>query len=137
MSDLISRQEMLRTYQNVCRATACYECPFQDGDCMFEKWINELPSAPLYTPDEIQTMQDLEWAQLEKMYELGKEEALQRTQMSLTGLPSAEPESGLVSILCGKTPEEQYDLIYWLLNDYGKQFTDTKQAVIDWLSGGE
>lgn len=31
-----------------------------------------LPPTPLYTPDEIQTMQDLEWAQLEKMYELGK-----------------------------------------------------------------
>ena len=36
--------------------------------------IKALPSAPLYTPDEIQTMQDLEWAQMEKMYELGKEE---------------------------------------------------------------
>ena len=36
--------------------------------------VEALPSAPLYTPDEIQTMQDLEWAQLEKMYELGKEE---------------------------------------------------------------
>lgn len=33
-----------------------------------------LPSAPLYTEDELQTMQDLEWAQLEKMYELGKAE---------------------------------------------------------------
>ena len=36
--------------------------------------VEALPSAPLYTPDEIQTMQDLEWAQLEKMYELGKAE---------------------------------------------------------------
>ena len=46
--------------------------------------VEGLPSAPLYTPDEIQTMQDLESAQMEKMYELGKEEAMQRTQMSLT-----------------------------------------------------
>ena len=46
--------------------------------------VEGLPSAPLYTPDEIQTMQDLEWSQMEKMYELGKEEAMQRTQMSLT-----------------------------------------------------
>ena len=36
--------------------------------------VEALPSAPLYTPDELQTMQDLEWAQLEKMYELGKAE---------------------------------------------------------------
>lgn len=36
--------------------------------------VEGLPSAPLYTEDEIQTMQDLEWSQMEKMYELGKEE---------------------------------------------------------------
>ena len=36
--------------------------------------VEGLPPAPLYTPDEIQTMQDMEWSQMEKMYELGKEE---------------------------------------------------------------
>ena len=34
----------------------------------------------------------------------------------------------------GKTPEEIYDLLYWLMFDYGKQFTDTRLAVIKWLS---
>ena len=46
--------------------------------------IASQPSVPLYTPDELQTMQNLEWSQMKKMYELGKEEALQRTQMSVT-----------------------------------------------------
>ena len=50
------------------------------------------------------------------------------------GLPSAGSESGLVGILRGKTPEEQYDFMDWLLNDYGRQFTNTRQAVIDWLN---
>lgn len=36
--------------------------------------VEALPSAPLYTPDEIQTMQDMEWSQMEKMYEIGKAE---------------------------------------------------------------
>ena len=39
-----------------------------------------------------------------------------------------------INCLCTKTPEEQYDFMNWLLNDYGKQFTDTRQAVIDWLN---
>ena len=36
--------------------------------------LPNLPPAPLYTEVEIQTMQDLEWSQMEKMYEIGKVE---------------------------------------------------------------
>ena len=50
MSDLISRNEMLRTYQELCRNISCSECSsyFCDaltGDCLLEKWIHSLPSA--------------------------------------------------------------------------------------------
>ncbi len=37
--------------------------------------------------------------------------------------------------LNGKTPEEQYDFIYELLNKYGLSFTDSKEAIIEWLKG--
>ena len=50
------------------------------------------------------------------------------------GLPSAGSDNGLSGILRGKTPEEQYDFMDWLLNDYGRQFTNTRQAVVDWLT---
>lgn len=50
MSDLISRNEMLRTYQELCMNIACSECSFYfgdtlTGDCLLEKWIHSLPSA--------------------------------------------------------------------------------------------
>lgn len=50
MSDLISRKEMLRTYQGLCMNIACSECSFYFGDvltwdCLLEKWIHSLPSA--------------------------------------------------------------------------------------------
>ena len=49
MIDLIDRNEMLRTYQEVCMNIACSECSlyFGDtltGDCLLEKWIHSLPS---------------------------------------------------------------------------------------------
>lgn len=33
------------------------------------------------------------------------------------------------------SPEEQYEIITWLLNVYGKQYNNTRAAVIDWLRG--
>ena len=47
---LISRNEMLRTYQELCMNISCSECSFYfgdvlTGDCMLEKWIHSLPSA--------------------------------------------------------------------------------------------
>ena len=34
----------------------------------------------------------------------------------------------------GKSPEEQYKLLRWLFYDYGKEFTDTRGAIMEWLS---
>ena len=31
------------------------------------------------------------------------------------------------------TAEECYNLIHWLMRDYGMQYTDTRLAVINWL----
>ena len=39
-------------------------------------WLGELPSAQPYTDEEIQKMQDIEQAQLDKAYEMGKADAL-------------------------------------------------------------
>jgi len=55
VSDLISRKEMLRSYQELCMNIACSECSFYfgdtlTGDCLLEKWIHSLPSAEPKTP---------------------------------------------------------------------------------------
>ena len=47
----------------------------------------------------------------------------------LVQLPSVQPERNFLS---GLTAEEQYDRIKWLF-DYGKGFTDSRLAVIEWL----
>ena len=39
----------------------------------------------------------------------------------------------LIKELEGKTAEEQYAFIEWLMLDYGMQFTDSREAVIEWL----
>lgn len=46
-----------------------------------------------------------------------------------------ERKSRLVAEIEGKTPEETYDFLSWLMVDYGLQFTDTRQAIIEWLRG--
>ena len=35
--------------------------------------------------------------------------------------------------MCKLPPEEFYDKMWWLYHDYGKQFTNTRLAVIAWL----
>ena len=58
--------------------------------------------------------------------------------ISIEVLPSVQlgQKSRLVAEIEGKTPEETYDFLLWLMGDYGLQFTDTRQAVIEWLRGG-
>ena len=45
--DLISRHEVLRGYQSVCKDIACHECRAKDVDgvCRLESFINNMPSA--------------------------------------------------------------------------------------------
>lgn len=82
MSDNISRQAAIDAlgtssdtiYKTIEKGATFPKREWFDGMAYAETVIKNLPSAPLYTDDELQTMQDLEWAQMEKMYELGKEE---------------------------------------------------------------
>lgn len=54
----------------------------------------------------------------------------------LKDLPSAQPDTSRIeNILHGKSAEEQYDFLWWLMQNYGMQFTDTRIAVIEWLRG--
>ena len=55
----------------------------------------------------------------------------------LAKLPSAQSEqkSRLAREIEGLTPEETYDFLDWLLHGYGLQYTDSRQAVIEWLRG--
>ena len=54
----------------------------------------------------------------------------------LEKLPSAQPDTSRIeNILYGKSAEEQYNFLWWLMQDYGMQFTDTRSAVIEWLRG--
>lgn len=41
----------------------------------------------------------------------------------------------LIKELEGKTAEEQCDFIRWLMFDYAMWFTDSREAVIEWLKG--
>lgn len=51
-------------------------------------------------------------------------------------LPSAQSEiSRIEQELHGKTPEEQYEFLYWLLLKFGLAYTDSRLAVIEWLKG--
>lgn len=51
-------------------------------------------------------------------------------------LPSAEPEiSRIEKELHGKTPEEQYDFIYWLLFKSALNYSNSRLTIIEWLKG--
>lgn len=55
---------------------------------------------------------------------------------ALAQLPSAQPETSRIeNALHGKSAEEQYDFIWWLLQNYAMTFTDSRQAAIEWLKG--
>lgn len=48
-------------------------------------------------------------------------------------LPSAEPNGRLEQAISGKTAEEVYEILHWLMYQYAKQYTDSRDAVIEWL----
>lgn len=56
----------------------------------------------------------------------------------LNGLPSAQSEiSRIEQELHGKTAEEQYEFLYWLLLKFALTYTDSRLAVVEWLRGEE
>jgi hypothetical protein len=55
-------------------------------------------------------------------------------QRCIEKLPSAQPEvSRIEKELRGKSPEEQYEFLYWLLLKFGPTYTDSRLAIIEWL----
>lgn len=55
---------------------------------------------------------------------------------ALKALPPAQSETSRIeNALHGKSAEEQYDFIWWLIGIYGMQFTDSRRAAIEWLKG--
>lgn len=55
---------------------------------------------------------------------------------TIAQLPSAQPKiSRIEQELHGKTPEEQYEFLHWLLLKFGLAYTDSRFAVVEWLRG--
>lgn len=44
-------------------------------------------------------------------------------------------ETQLEKKLRGKSPEEQYRIVYWLMHVFGRAYTSSDNARIDWISG--
>lgn len=76
--DAVSKEAVITKIEDEDRlslmgAFCCHDCAMG-----FKEKIKELPSVtPKYTDEEIQKMQELEQAQLEKAYELGKAESFE------------------------------------------------------------
>ena len=77
MDDLISRQEAIDALDKIFPADPMrndYTQGITCGAALATEYIKQLPSAQPDTEAEIQKMQDLEQAQMDKAYELGYEE---------------------------------------------------------------
>ena len=97
--------------------------------------INDL----IYRQEAIEAMQKLEAEDID-MYGVSIPEGFdgERAVKALKELPSAEPEiSRIERELHGKTPEEQYDFIYWLLfkSFEATAYSNSRLAIIEWLRG--
>lgn len=60
---------------------------------------------------------------------------IQKCINAITSLPSAEPNGRLEQAISGKTAEEVYEILHWLMYQYAKQYTASRDAVIEWLKG--
>ena len=54
---------------------------------------------------------------------------------AIKAVPSAESKGRLEQAISGKTAEEVYEILHWLMFQYAKQYTDSRDAVIEWLIG--
>jgi hypothetical protein len=97
MNDLISRQAAIKAFlteltkrerKNLLHTWSTVEVKYFVAD-MLEK----LPSVQPYTDEEIQKMQDIEQAQLDKAYEMGKADALR-------WIPCSEKEAEYPCLAC-------------------------------------
>ena len=75
MDDLISRQALMKELSDFVRASNNSDFARTPTWNDAVSLVGSMPSAQPYTEDEIQKIQDLEQAQFDKVYELGKQAA--------------------------------------------------------------
>ena len=93
MDDLISRQAAIDAIRaSTSKYTGFMEMEMYTDDDAVEA-IDGLPSAQPYTDEEIQKMQDIEQAQLDKAYEMGKADAMR-------WIPCSEKEAEYPCLAC-------------------------------------
>ena len=100
MDDLISRQDAMRVYQDVCSHVTCKECSMYNGDgeiCRIEEWLKALPSAQpeRLTDDDFETIRIHLNAQKEKLCNQQRWEEAEEYQCIIDrfmAFASAEPE---------------------------------------------
>ena len=140
-TDAISRQAVLEKI---------HEAPYIN-DCsnigmLLEAWINSIPSVkPQYTDAEIQKMQDLEFAEIQKAYEIGKEEGSSEKPNKWIPVESALPEKNMACLVTvGKFKLTQMAMYSDLMGtidhrifyqgDYGyDSFEDITEYVKAWM----
>ena len=106
--DLIKRQAAIDSLDEqikLCdKALASFDISMKDEYAIkveraslvaYRKILECLPSAQPYTEEEIQAMQDLEQAQLDKVYQIGVEEGLQSAQLERKKGKWVEKEKGI------------------------------------------
>ena len=115
MQDLIGRQDALKTAELGCEVDAINELPFTQPERIRGLWIEHKDY-----PGSAYLCSESNYFTTFKM------------------LPSAEPEiSRIEQELHGKTPEEQYEFLDWLMFNFALAYTDSRLAVIEWLRGEE
>ena len=149
-TDAISRQAACSSL--ICRGIDCKDCPFNnvfpDGTttCLMAERIKELPPVkPQYTDAEIQKMQDLEFAEIQKAYEIGKEEGSSENPNKWIPVESALPEKNMACLVTvGKFKLTQMAMYSDLMGtidhrifyqgDYGyDSFEDITEYVKAWM----
>jgi len=115
MSDLIDRQAAI----DAIRASRMiYSGTWGKGLAMAEERLRNLPSAQPYTDEEIQAIQDLESAEIEKTYELGRESAQQWIPCS-ERLPEHDGEKYLVTLYSDRINVVSVRISYCYMNRDG------------------
>jgi len=99
--DLIERQAAI----DALHMHLMYRMGTDSNKKRLDEWINNLPSAQPYTAEEIDKMQELESAQVERAYELGRESA----QSTGTWLIRKWGDDAQCSN-CGRSFEDVYDM---------------------------
>ena len=129
--ELISRQAVLDVIDDIDK-TACMNEYHVIVDA-----IDKLPSVkPQYTEDEIQKMQELEQAEIQKAYEIGKAEKPNKWIPVSEGLPE-ENKTVIASTKYGVYPEVRYTKEYgwkWAYEAGADYWKELKVTVTAWMS---